>query len=143
MKFYENDIFNQISFSDNAKLGLTSAKNANTICIEGIGDCNFADFCSFCKIIRKLNLQKNVDFSTMINETENNKTTKFGGVDVSNFANDESEVRQTADELKLFLDQNSKLFVSGKYIVFTIPTTVQVCFGSFNTEKSNYLAKNE
>ena len=143
LKFYDCDIFNQISFSDNAKLGLTLAKNDNTIGIEGIGDCKFADFCSFCQIIRKLKLQKNVDFSTMINEIENYETTKFGGVDVSGFAKDASEVRQTADELKLFLDKNYQLFVSGQYIAFTIPTTVQVCFGSFNTENANDWAKNE
>lgn len=143
LKFYECDIFDKISFSDNAKLGLTLAKNDNTIGIEGIGDCNFADFCSFCKIIRKLNLQKNVDFSTMINEIENYETTKFGGVDVSGFAKDASEVRQTADGLNLFLQPNSENLVAWEnYIVFEIPTTVQVCFGSFNTEKSNDLATN-
>jgi hypothetical protein len=143
LKFYDCDIFNQISFSDNAKLGITSAKTANTICIEGIGDCNFADFCSFCQIIRKLNLQKNVDFATMINETENYETTKFGGVDVSNFAKNEAEVQQTADGLSLFFKPNSKnLVVCENYIVFEIPTTVQVYFGSFNTEKSNDLATN-
>lgn len=144
LKFYNCDIFNGISFSDNAKLGLTSAKTANTICIEGIGDCNFADFCSFCQIIRKLNLQKNVDFSTMINDTENNKTTKFGGVDVSNFAKDEPEIEQTCCGLNLFLQPNSQnLVVYENYIVFEIPTTVQVYFGSFNTENANDLAKNE
>lgn len=143
LKFYDCDIFNQISFSDNAKLGLTVANTANTICIEGIGDCNFADFCSFCQIIRKLNLQKNVDFSTMINDTENNKTTKFGGVDVSNFAKDEPEIEQTCCGLNLFLQPNSQnLVVYENYIVFEIPTTVQVYFGSFNTENSNDLAKN-
>lgn len=143
LKFYNCDIFNGISFSDNAKLGLTSAKTANTICIEGIGDCNFADFCSFCKIIEKLNLQKNVNFSTMIKDIENNKTTKFGGVDVSNFAKDEPEIEQTCCGLNLFLQPNSQnLVVYENYIVFEIPTTVQVYFGSFNTENSNDLAKN-
>ena len=143
LKFYDCDIFNQISFSDNAKLGLTSAKTANTICIEGIGDCKFADFCSFCKIIRKLKLQKSVDFSTMINDIESGQTTKFGGVDVSNFAKNESEIEQTCYGLSLFLQPNSNnLVVRKNYIVFAIPPTVQVCFGSFNTEKSNYLATN-
>ena len=143
LKFYDCDIFNQISFSDNAKLGITSAKTANTICIEGIGDCNFADFCSFCKIIEKLNLQKSVDFSTMINEIECGPTTKFGGVDVSNFAKNEAEIKQTCCGLNLFLQPNSQNLVAYEnYIVFEIPTTVQVYFGSFNTEKSNDLATN-
>lgn len=149
--YEESRLFDDIRFTDSAKLGLTIAEHINTIHIEELGDCDYESFVKYCNIIKKLNLQKQCDLFSLISfdekpvfdsslnsnlsstsssqEFDRNKPfTKFGDKSVDGFVKNPQDLNKLAGYLKLFLESDDiSCCDDGKCLLFNQEIKIQFC----------------